>query len=185
MNPVKKLLDEGEDINKRDEQGWTVVMIAAGEGQLDVVNLLIKRGADLNLVNEKHFGMTALMLAAKFGHKTIVRILVKARADKYAKDSRGMTAFCYAWDRKHLEVLEYVLYEGVNVNTKDEFGNTPLLSSCKEGRSQHFFKKRAAGFFGRPPVNGHTDQDHDSGKIFSVLNLIEIKVNWLHDRRLS
>ena len=56
---VMRLLDE-EDVNKRDDKGWTVVMAAACEGHTEVVKLLAKREADLNLVNEKHFGMTSL-----------------------------------------------------------------------------------------------------------------------------
>ncbi len=47
--------------------------MAAYEGQLDVVRLLIEKGADVNAMNEN--GFTPAMVAAYVGYDEIVSIL--------------------------------------------------------------------------------------------------------------
>lgn len=47
---VEILLDEGMSPNQRLEMGAPLLQIAANYGMLDIVELLLKRGADVNLV---------------------------------------------------------------------------------------------------------------------------------------
>lgn len=58
------------------QHGETAAHIAAGHGQLAVLRLLQKHGA--NLQNEDERGDTPLIYAAKDGHLDIVRFLLKA-----------------------------------------------------------------------------------------------------------
>jgi hypothetical protein len=53
---------------------------ACREGHTDVVDLLIKHGADVN-VQRTNDGATALYIASQFGHTTIVDLLLKASAN--------------------------------------------------------------------------------------------------------
>ena len=46
---VAALLDSGADINGRGADGGTALMMAAGYGYTDIVNLLLNRGADAHL----------------------------------------------------------------------------------------------------------------------------------------
>jgi ankyrin repeat protein len=80
---VKKLLDGGVNINE-PVFAWTWLQIAANKNQLDVVKLLVERGADLNY---KHplTKMTALSLAAVDGHTEIVKYLLSKGADPNVK----------------------------------------------------------------------------------------------------
>lgn len=55
---IAKLIEEGADVDAKDEFGWTALMEAADEGKLDAVKLLLVSGADVNLRNDK--GYTAL-----------------------------------------------------------------------------------------------------------------------------
>ena len=47
---VKALLEEGADVNKRDESNKTALCIAAREGNEEIVKLLIDNGADVNAI---------------------------------------------------------------------------------------------------------------------------------------
>src|ERR1043165_2991854 len=46
---VRRLLDEGLNVNVRDEFGFTALMFAARSGSAPTVNLLLSRGADPNV----------------------------------------------------------------------------------------------------------------------------------------
>ncbi len=63
----------GAHVNQRTADGSTALLVAAYEGQLDVVRLLIEKGADVNAMNEN--GFTPAMVAAYVGYDEIVSIL--------------------------------------------------------------------------------------------------------------
>ena len=67
------------DVNARDRwYGRTALMIAASEGHVDVVQLLIEAGAAVDLLDEE--GSSALMLARSYGHLDVAATLVAAGA---------------------------------------------------------------------------------------------------------
>lgn len=58
---VKLLVDAGSDVNDRDEQGYTPIIIAAKKNQTDVIDYLRSHGADASMKNA--FGEDALHFA--------------------------------------------------------------------------------------------------------------------------
>lgn len=70
---VKALLDGGCDVNAKDKDGYTPLMMAAANGHDDVVRLLLLRKADADLVtwNDK----TAAMLSTENRHKDTARLI--------------------------------------------------------------------------------------------------------------
>jgi ankyrin repeat protein len=54
-------------------EGFTALMTAAAEGQLEVVRLLLERGADPTLVDTD--GDTALSFARQNGHTMVAQLL--------------------------------------------------------------------------------------------------------------
>ena len=68
------------DVNARERlYGRTALMIAAAEGHLDSVRLLVEAGSDLNLVDAE--GSTALSLARSYGNLDVAALLAEAGAD--------------------------------------------------------------------------------------------------------
>jgi len=78
---VKKLLDEGVDVNSKFRYGTTALSFACDRGNLDVVTLLLDRGADVN-VRDTFYMATPLTWAVspqmgrKPQHAEIVRLLL-------------------------------------------------------------------------------------------------------------
>lgn len=58
---VQEELDNGVNVDARDERGWTALMHAVNYGNTEVVELLLAANADVNATN--NVGYTALMYA--------------------------------------------------------------------------------------------------------------------------
>ena len=42
-----KLIDQGADVNTKDDSGWAPLHLAAEEGQIETVKYLVEKGADV------------------------------------------------------------------------------------------------------------------------------------------
>ncbi len=68
VDVVRLLLDAGVEVNRRFEHDLTALMWAAGYGKDSTVRLLLERGADARLVDDR--GLAAAEIAGKAGHAT-------------------------------------------------------------------------------------------------------------------
>jgi ankyrin repeat protein len=109
---VKSLLDEGADINAKDD-GLTLLMKAATEGYLKTAKLLIDKKADIDAKTNE--GSTALMAASMAGYTKIVELLVKAGANIKAKNNMGYTAEMYANEKGYTNITQ-VLRQRADTN---------------------------------------------------------------------
>ena len=71
---LRNQLEGGLDPNLRNRHSWTLLMVAAMEGNTSIGTLLIEKGADLERRNK--FRSTALSLAAHTGHPSFVELLL-------------------------------------------------------------------------------------------------------------
>jgi ankyrin repeat protein len=87
---VKKLLDEGVDVNTKFRYGATALSYACDRGHIDVVKLLVDRGADVN-ARDTFYNATPLTWAVnpamgrKPQHPEIVRLLLEHGAQGKAQ----------------------------------------------------------------------------------------------------
>src|SRR5262249_59987922 len=93
-------------VDGRSRNGATALLAASFAGQLDVVKLLLERGAALEQRNPQ--GGTALRAAADVGHIEVVRYLLGRGAKKNAVDAFGKLPVDYARENGHFEVAELV-----------------------------------------------------------------------------
>jgi len=91
---VELFIKAGMDINSRDKDGSTALMVTSEKGDIEMAQLLIRNGADVNAKNID--GYTALMYVAYKGNLAIAELLIKNKADVNARDKDGWTALRYA-----------------------------------------------------------------------------------------
>lgn len=72
---IDALLEAGAQINAASAQGLTALHVAAALGLLDVVTLLLERGADANLRDEGFAGSTALDYAVQARQEAVAEVL--------------------------------------------------------------------------------------------------------------
>lgn len=100
---AKYLITIVNDINYQSPEG-TALMAVVMRNNTELIHLLIKKKADINLTSKT--GTTALMLAVQFKNIEIIKILLKNNADKSLKDNEGKTAFEYAVNTNNEEIIE-------------------------------------------------------------------------------
>ena len=72
----------------------TLLHAAAANDHLELVRVLLKRGASVDL--QSVLGCTALMVAAYYGHPSTVRILLQHSADPDLQSVSGQTTLMHA-----------------------------------------------------------------------------------------
>ncbi|XP_030055577.1 integrin-linked protein kinase-like [Microcaecilia unicolor] len=92
---VRLWLDNTEnDLNQGDDHGFSPLHWACREGRSNVVDMLIMRGARINVMNRGDD--TPLHLAASHGHRDIVQKLIQYKSDINAVNEHGNTPLHYA-----------------------------------------------------------------------------------------
>ncbi|XP_061878058.1 ankyrin repeat and SAM domain-containing protein 6-like isoform X2 [Entelurus aequoreus] len=90
---VKEILEEDPtQVNSSNQEGASPLMIAAVSGQLEVVQLMVDKKADVDKQDGVH-GWTALMQATYHGNKDVVKYLLSQGADVNLRAKNGYTAF--------------------------------------------------------------------------------------------
>lgn len=90
----KALIENGSNIEDRDSDGQTPLILASAIGQTYITRLLLENGADVNAKDNE--GQTPLLRAIKLGYSDIVRLLLDYNADINFKDSEGRTLLALA-----------------------------------------------------------------------------------------
>ncbi|XP_035490948.1 oxysterol-binding protein-related protein 1 isoform X3 [Scophthalmus maximus] len=163
--------------------GWTALHMACYFGHRDVVDELLKAGADVNLQN--NMGDTALHKAAYTGRKEIVLLLLRydacaniingtAQIPKDVTEDDEIITMLEAAERRETRRREEMLLEAAregdvstlskllsgkeapNIHCRDSVGNTPLHCAAYRGQKLCVMKllKSGAG----PSVKNNNDQ---------------------------
>jgi ankyrin repeat protein len=125
-----KLLSSGANVDARDSEGSTLLMLASHAGNLPMVKALIEAGAAVNAGDER--GWTPLMKAAynaelDRGFADVVQALIDAGADVEMPISYGIRPLMLAAGYGETAVAETLLKAGADVTARNEGGLTALM----------------------------------------------------------
>ncbi|MGL1833442.1 ankyrin repeat domain-containing protein [Rhodocyclaceae bacterium SMB388] len=122
------LLNRGIDPNTIDEQGNSLLILAAGGGHAATVNAILEYRP--NVSHRNLAGDSALMLAALRGHDEIVDRLLAADAEL---NHDGWTPLVYAAFEGRLAMVEKFLQRGADVNALAPNGSNALMFAARNG----------------------------------------------------
>lgn len=117
-----------------DADGYTPLMIACENNDLQLVRSLLATGADPNL--RCNWGWTALMEACDTGNAELVEELLRANANASAVDyTNGWTPLSRAAYRGSAEVVKLLLRYGAYIKYRDQDGSA-LTMAVREGHQE-------------------------------------------------
>jgi ankyrin len=152
---VKKLLDAGEDVEKRNWfYGYTPLHLAAGAGHLKIAKMLVAHGAEIDAASSAND--TPLHRAAVMGREAVVQYLLDRGADPRASKRNGYSILHDVAGTKHVKVAALLIRAGADVNATAREDCRPL-DLVRYSRMSSLLKRHGAKssiaerFRARPP----------------------------------
>ncbi|XP_005095905.1 serine/threonine-protein phosphatase 6 regulatory ankyrin repeat subunit C [Aplysia californica] len=121
------------DVNKGNLEGLRPIHVAAFNGDVDILGVLLKAGADPNVATKSH--VTALINASVCGSLEITRLLIEkgARVDERAED--GWTPLMFFAQTGNSKCMEMILAKSkADIDSEEEKGNTALHIAVSNGK---------------------------------------------------
>ena len=130
---MKQLLDRNVNPNQRyDSYNWTTLHYAAENRNVEIIELLLEHGADINARLSKGNGDTPLHRAIpKNDNYDVFNALLSAGADINAKNGKGETPLYLAAVHNKEEKAYALLSAGADINAKTNKDETPISAVVK------------------------------------------------------
>ncbi|KAK7427358.1 hypothetical protein QQZ08_006127 [Neonectria magnoliae] len=137
------LLSKGADVNAPPGWAWhgmTALQAASRNGDMDLVNFFLERGANPNAPCGKRGGRTALQAAAESGSLDLFLLLIEHGAiiSTRTAESRGLTYLQAAALSGNLGLVNLLLQLGAEVNApaSAKYGRTALQAAVEIGNQE-------------------------------------------------
>lgn len=114
---IRLLLQLGADVNHRDINGRTPLMLAASMGRLSSVEMLMKNYAAHDIID--NFGWSALMFGVYYNHIPIVTFMLDNGVDPNQVSTQGLTALKIAQEHKRIKMVDLLLEYGAMATKED------------------------------------------------------------------
>jgi ankyrin repeat protein len=141
---LKLLIASGANVHTEDKYGTTLLHIAARDGCVEMVRRLLKEKVKVNS-RDKDDGSSPLDLAISYrvssaeekDYMIIVNMLIEAGANVHHKNNYNSTLLHSAAAQGNLEVVKLLIAHEVEINLKDNIGNTPLYIAVANSASSN------------------------------------------------
>lgn len=119
---------QGVDLNARNKQKRTAILLAAMNDHYDAVAYLIEAGADIDLQDETCFN--PFLYGCINGKLELVQMMVKAGTNVELLTRFGGVGITPASEKGHVEIVrELLTTTDINVNHTNFVGWTPLIEA--------------------------------------------------------
>lgn len=164
----KFLIERGADIQIQCNSLTTPLYFAVLNNHTEYLDYLIQKGAEIDVPD--FLGRTPMYIAVRDGNKAMVEKLHLRGADLFQQaHHHNRTLLHLAAIEGHLDVVAYLIANGLPVNAKDKNGLTPLDYAAKYGNRlvQETIRKKGgvSGTSVRAKIQKNSDGQPHSDKI--------------------
>jgi ankyrin repeat protein len=132
---VRRLLQQGVDVNGAQGDGRTALHWVAERGYDQVAEVLLARGASV-AATTRIGNHTPLHVAATHGHAVVIRQLLQAGADVNARTTTGAAPLHFAAASGRAEAVTLLLDAAADIDAREtQWGQTPLMFAAGLGRA--------------------------------------------------
>jgi len=127
LGAVRKVIEKGGNIDKKDIAGQTALMYAAESGSMEVVKYLVENGANVNAVSGDAGRGTPLIYAAAANKLEVVKYLLENGADiNSTTPYQHETALLWAVAMGHAEVVKLLVEKGADQKITNRDGENVM-----------------------------------------------------------
>jgi len=120
------LRDDPGALNRRNRFGWTMLHMAAFAGNAPTTQLLLDKGATVDVRADSKFRNTPLQTALLTGQYATAKLLLDRGADVLIRQSKGFTPMHEAAFLGRADLVQLLLDHGAELNSRSDGGRTPL-----------------------------------------------------------
>lgn len=177
---LQKFLEQGVDIEAKDANNRTALMVATYENNVEVSKLLIKVGANVNAQDDRL--ESPLLHAGAMGYLEILKaILATGKAKHMILNRYGGTALIPACEKGHIDVVEELLQiEDYPIDHINNLTWTALMETIVLGNGgithTHIVKLlvNAGCDFNIPDKNGISPLQHAKNRRYrEIISILE------------
>jgi len=128
------LREDAEALERPNAFGWTLLHLAAYGGNVGTTELLIRKGADVNVRARSKFRNTPLQTALLTGQYATAKLLLEHGADVLVRQAKGFTPMHEAALLGRFDLIELLLSHGAEINSRADNGHTPLAEAIRGHR---------------------------------------------------
>ncbi|XP_034026700.1 death-associated protein kinase 1 isoform X1 [Thalassophryne amazonica] len=121
------------DVNQPNKHGTPPLLIAAGGGNIQIIEVLMKKGAEIQAHDKS--GANAIYYAARHGHVETLKFLHEKKCRLDVQDKSGETALHVAARYGNVDVVTYLCSTRANPDLADREQETPLHCAAWHGYS--------------------------------------------------
>ena len=174
LEKVKEMLDKGADPNTAYLR-HIALHEAADNNRIEIVSLLIDRGAQLDLISPS--GHTALHEAVASGHVEIVRLLIDRGSKMDVISERDSTPLMIAMNRRKDAIATLLIEKGADIHVRDRDGCSVLIHAVRNDnvKQVHLLLDRGADLDVTCKINITNAQDKSVDVRGTALAMAQIK----------
>jgi ankyrin repeat protein len=122
------------NVNGKDSNGHTLLMLAAATSHTEIVNRLLEAKADVKAKSKA--GQTALMFAVLRNNAEIVNHLIAAKANPNDKDPDGVTVLMVAAGMGNAKIANDLITARADIKAKSKSGDSALGFAAYGGSAE-------------------------------------------------
>ncbi|GAA3593864.1 ankyrin repeat domain-containing protein [Flavivirga amylovorans] len=181
---VSHLFKQVKNINFTNKDGKSALTNAVYKNSIDVVEFLLKQGADTS-IKDKNGNNLTYYLFKSFDLKNIdtfnkkLALLIKHNLDLKETQGNGDTLFHLALETGNLDLLKRVNTMGININTKNNDGISPLQEAVMKAKDDTVLKYLLSVGADKTVKTDFDETIYDLAKENELLKTHNIDINFL------